>query len=295
MSSPFQGIFLPLTTPFDGDEVAIGKFADNIKKYNPYQPAGYLVLGTTGESVSLSDGESLRLVASARAASPGRPLIVGTGRESTRATVEFSKAAAAEGADAVLVRPPVFYRSALDRPALEHFFRRVADESRAPVLVYNIPSHTGVDLDSGLVLDLLQHSNVAGVKDSSGSLSLLGEVAPHLEARHTFLMGAGSVLLPGLLLGARGGILALADAAPAQCVALYNLFRDGRLDEALGLQRGLTALDKALTRTWGIAGLKHVLDLLGFHGGLPREPLRPVGDAAKAALAAQLHELGLLR
>jgi 4-hydroxy-2-oxoglutarate aldolase len=263
MKTTLDGIFLPLTTPFEGDALLLDEFTENIRMYESFEPTGYLVPGTTGESVSLSDEEAVLLIETARATSPDRTLIAGASRESTRDTVEACKA--------------------------------VADGSPVPVLLYNIPSHSGTVLDGGLVLSLLRHPNVAGVKDSSGSLTLLGEVAPDLESRHTFLMGAGSVLLPGLLLGARGGILALADAAPAQCIALYNLYRDGRLEEALGLQRGLTALDKAITRTYGIAGLKHALDLLGFHGGPPREPLLPLNDAGRADLAVLLRKLGLLR
>jgi 4-hydroxy-2-oxoglutarate aldolase len=295
MKTTLDGIFLPLTTPFEGDALLLDEFTENIRMYESFEPTGYLVPGTTGESVSLSDEEAVLLIETARATSPDRTLIAGASRESTRDTVEACKAAADAGADAVLVRPPVFFRSALDTAALDCFYRHVADGSPVPVLLYNIPSHSGTVLDGGLVLSLLRHPNVAGVKDSSGSLTLLGEVAPDLESRHTFLMGAGSVLLPGLLLGARGGILALADAAPAQCIALYNLYRDGRLEEALGLQRGLTALDKAITRTYGIAGLKHALDLLGFHGGPPREPLLPLNDAGRADLAVLLRKLGLLR
>jgi len=295
MSKPFEGIYIALATPFTDGRPDPAKLRENIRKYNAIDLAGYLVLGTTGESVALSDAEAEALVAAAVEAAAGRQVIVGTGREATALALDFTNRLAALGAAGALVRPPMFFRKFMSPAALLHHFWTLADGSRLPLLLYHIPQLTGVGLDSELVLELAGHPNVAGIKDSSGSLDLLEEVAPYADDRFCFLIGAGAAVLPGLLLGASGGILAVANVMPEQCAALFNLFRQGRLDEALGLQRGLVAVNRAVTETHGIAGLKFVLDLLGYHGGPPREPFPPLGESGRKQLEKLVREIGLLR
>ena len=296
MNRPFEGIYIALATPFTDGQPDPAKLRDNIRKYNAVDLAGYLVLGTTGESVSVSDTEAEALVAAAvETAAPGRKIIVGAGREATALALEFTNRMATLGAAGALVRPPMFFKSLLGQAALVHHFWTLADGSRMPILLYNFPQLTGIGLESELVLELSGHPNVAGLKDSSGHLALLQEVVPYVDSRFSFLIGAGSAVLPGLLLGASGGILAVANVMPDQCAALYRLFRQGKLDEALGLQRGLVAVNRAVTETYGIPGLKHALDLLGYHGGPPRAPLPPLGPGGRQRIETLLREVGLLR
>ena len=295
MAPLLEGIIAALTSPFVDDEISIPKFEENIRKLNGTGLAGYLVLGSTGECVSLSDAESEALVRAARAAAaPGKALIAGTARESTRLTVDFTNRMADSGIDVALVRSPSYFKSRMTREALKAHFLAVADKARVPILVYNIPANTGISLEASLVIELSAHPNVIGLKESSGNIAYLGEVIRRVPPGFRYFLGSGSVFLPGLELGACGAILAVADAAPELCSKIYSLFRDGKLDEARTLQLDLIPLNKGIMEGTGIAGLKHALDLRGYYGGPVRLPLLPPGETAKAGIAALMKGLGLV-
>lgn len=295
MHSDLKGVFAALTTPFVGDEVSPKKLKENIQKYNKIDLAGYVILGSTGESVFLSDQESEKIVQAAKeSASQGKKIIVGTARESTRATLEFTNRMAGLGIDAALVRTPSYYKSLLNKKALMTHYLTIAEKSQIPVIIYNIPRNTGISVDPHLLIELSKHHNIAGIKDSSGNLSSLGEAIPHIPPHFCILLGAGSLFLQGLLLGAHGGILALASVAPAHCVKLYNLFLEKQLEEALKLQLELIPLNKALIQTYGIPGIKYALNLLGYSGGSTRLPLLPLDENGKEDIKNLLANLGLL-
>lgn len=290
-----KGIFAALSTPFIGEKISPEKLEENMRKYNSFDLAGYVVIGTTGESVFLSDEESEKLVLAAKEAiSPEKKIIVGTGRESTKATLEFTNRMTELDIDAVLVRTPSYFKSRMDNETLKRHYLTIAEQSKVPVLPYNIPQLTGVFMDSKLIIELSNHPNIVGLKDSSGDLAFLGEVTPHLEPDFSYFLGAGSVLLQGLFMGACGGILRLAAAAPTQCVELYRLFLEGKFDEARDMQLKLIPLNQAIIQTHGIPGLKHALDLLGYYGGPPRLPLLPLDEKGKKEMENILRELGLL-
>lgn len=295
MEHSFKGIFAALTTPFIGDEISPEKLKENIQKYNSVGLAGYVVLGSSGESVYLTDKESEELVqATKEVAYQGKKIIVGTAKESTKMTLEFTNRMAGFDIDAALIRTPSYFKSRMDQEALKKHFLTIADHSKVPVLIYNNPRITGISVDSELITELSDHPNITGIKDSSGNLAFLEETIPHIDSHFNFLLGAGSVLLLGLKLGASGGILGMASAAPAQCVKLYNLFLERQMDEAAELQLDLIHLNKAVVDTFGIPGLKYALDLLGFYGGLPRLPLLPLDEKGKREMEAILSKIGLL-
>jgi len=296
MTKPFEGVYIALTTPFVGDEISPGKIRENIGKYNRTNLAGYLVLGSTGESVSLTDEESERLVeAVVEAAAPGRKILVGTARESTRATIEFTNLAARDGVAAALVRPPSYFKSKMTREALKAHYMAVADKSRVPVIIYNMPQNTGISLEPQLIIDLAAHPNIIGLKESSGSLGFLGEVAREVPPGFHYFLGSGQVIFPGLAMGASGAILAVANAAPETCAEILSLFRTGKKEEARKLQLDLIPLNKAVTETWGIAGLKYAQDLCGFYGGPTRLPLLPLDEKGRREIESCLKILGLPR
>ena len=295
MTHNLEGIYVALTTPFLDDEVSTAHIQDNVRKLNRTDVAGYLVLGSTGESVSLTDGESLRLVeAVAEAAAPGKKVLVGTARESTRGTVDFTNLVAWPGIAAALVRPPSYFKSKMTREALRAHFLAVAEASRLPVLVYNIPQNTGISLEPRLIIDLAGHPNILGLKESSGSLPFLAEVVREVPGRFGYFLGSGHVVYPGLEMGACGAILAVANAATEACAELFRLFKAGRKDEARRLQLDLVPLNKALVEVHGVAGLKHAQDLRGYYGGPTRPPLLPVDEPAKREIGTLLRKLGLL-
>lgn len=295
MARRFSGVFAALTTPFAREHVALDKFRDNLLKYNKTDLAGYVVLGSTGEAVFLKDEEAEALVVEARAnASPSKKIIVGSSRESTRSTIEFTNKMAGLGADAALIKPPYYYKSLMTQEVLKRHYSSIADSVSIPVLVYNIPQNTGVPISPPLLIELSRHPNIAGFKDSSGNLSNLTETFPSLPQEFSFLMGAGGILLAGLLTGACGGILAMAAAVPDLCTRLYSLFLEGKLKEAKKLQLDVVPLNKTLTQTLGIPAIKYALDLLGFYGGPPRPPLLPLKEKEKEDVGDELERLGLL-
>jgi len=295
MHESFEGIFPPLATPFVDDEISLEKLKENIQKYNSFDIAGYVILGTSGESALLSVEESEKLVrAGKEAASEGKRIIVGTGLESTKMTLEFTNRMADIGIDAAMIRTPSYFKSRMNREALKKHFLLLADQSKVPVIIYNNPRVLGISVDSKLLIELSKHPNIAGIKDSSGDLSFLAETIPHLEPNFSFLMGAGSVILPGLRLGATGGILAIAGIAPAQCAELYKLHLEGKMEDALKLQLDLAPLNRAVVQTFGIPGLKYSLDMVGYYGGPCRLPLIPLDDESKKEMKAVLSKLGLL-
>lgn len=295
MTPALEGIFVALTTPFEGERVAPDRIAANVGRLNATGVAGYLVLGSTGESVSLTDDESLALVeAVVGAATPEKKVLVGTAREWTKGTIDFTSSLPARGVDAVLVRPPSYFKSKMTREALRAHYLAVAEASRYPVLVYNMPANTGISLEPRLVVELAAHPNIAGLKESSGSIAFLEEVRREVPASFLYFVGSGHVVYPGLEMGASGAILAVANAAPEVPAEIFRLFQAGKKDEARRLQLDLVPLNRALMETYGIAGLKYAQDLRGYYGGPARLPLLPVADAAKAEIAGLLRALGLL-
>ncbi len=296
MNQPLEGIFVALTTPFDGADISLEKMRDNVRKYNAVDLAGYLVLGSTGESVSLTDDESVDLVeAVIEAAGHGRKVIVGTARESTKGTLDFTNRVGDIGIAAALIRPPSYYKSKMTREALKKHYLTVADGSRTPIIAYNIPQNTVVALDPQLVVELASHPNIAGLKESSGSLGFLAEVVRDVPSGFRYFLGSGHVIYPGLEMGANGAVLAVANAAPELCSEIYALFKAGDKEKARARQLDLVPLNRALVTTYGIPGLKYAQDLRGFHGGAARLPLLPVDEAGRREIAALLDKLGLSR
>ena len=280
------GIFAPITTPFDAatGDVAPQSLKDNVSRLLADGLDGIVVAGSTGEAPLLDADEHRRIVAWAREVTPkGKWLIAGTGAESTRQAIALTRAAAAEGADAVLVRPPSYFPAVAAR-SLANYYRAIADASPVPVLVYNIPKYTHVSLPAELLQELATHARVVGVKDSSGDLKNLAayrEAAPQWAV----FVGSGSLLLPALELECDGGIVAVACYAARLCAELLTAFHAGDRDAAVALQNRIGPLDKEIVSKLGPAGVKAAMDAVGLYGGPPRPPLAPVSAAERERAA----------
>ncbi len=295
MTDNYKGVFAALTTPFEKETISIEKFRDNIQKYNSFDLAGYVIAGSSGEAAYLSDKESERLVQTAKeAAAPNKKILVGTARDSTTATIAFTNRMAELGTDAALIRTPFYFKSHMTHEALKKHYLLIAEKANIPIIPYHIPQVTGLSIQPQLVTDLAAHPNIMGIKDSSGNLAFLGEVIHGLPSDFHYLLGAGSVFFFGLLLGASGGILRLADVVPAQCMELFNLFLERRWEEARQLQLALIPLNNAIIQKFGIPGTKYALDLLGFHGGPPRLPIIPLDEKGKNEIKEILNKLDLI-
>jgi 4-hydroxy-2-oxoglutarate aldolase len=295
MGERFKGIYAPLTTPFKEEAVYTEKLKENIQKYNVFDLSGYVISGSSAESVYLTDNEVETLVRAAKdAAAADKHIIVGTARESTKITLEFSKRMEDLGIDATLIRTPSYFRGLMTSDALKKHYFTIADNVKVPLIIYHIPRYTGVNISPELLCELSKHENIAGIKDSSGNMAFLDRIIPHLDPDFDYLLGAGSMLFPGIMMGACGGVLALADVATFLCVELYQLSLSKQLEEAKKLQHDIVPLNQALTVEHGIPAIKYALDQLGFFGGPCRMPLQPLEKSAKQKIDTILHTLKLL-
>ena len=279
---PLSGVIPPLVTPFRSDgSVDLAAFEANLEILGPSDLAGFLVLGSNGEAASLEEAEKLDLLATARRRAPGRFLLAGTGTESTRGTIALTRKAADRGADAALVLTPHFYRARMSEEALRRHFTAVADASPIPVYLYSVPAFTGLPWPPGLARSLADHPRVAGMKESSGDVELLGRIVSSVPSSFEVACGNAPAFYPALRVGAVGGVLAVANCVPRVATALYRAFVDGDHSRARRLQEALTPLARAVTTGWGVAGLKAAMDLAGLRGGSVRAPLLPLPAEAR--------------
>lgn len=284
---PLRGILPPVVTPFQSDgALDLAAFEANLEAWSKEDLEGYVVLGSNGEAASLEEDEKLALVRSARARAGGRTVLVGTGLESTRATIALTRRVADLGADGVLVLTPHYYRPQMTADALRRHFLAVADAVSVPVYLYSMTLFTGIPWPPGLAADLASHPRIAGIKESSSDLGLLGRIISSVPPRFEVACGSAPVLYPALCIGACAGVLAVANCAPALAAAVYRAFEAGDHARARRLQAALTPLAVAVTATYGIAGLKAAVDLAGWRGGHARAPLLPLAPAARDELGA---------
>jgi len=271
------GILAPVTTPFDAatGDVSLLHATQNARRLLADGLDGLVVNGTTGEAPLLEPDEQRRLVAALRPAVPrDRWLLAGTGAESTRGAIALTRAAAAAGVDAVLVRPPSYYHAAHSADSITAYYRAVADASPVPVLVYNIPKHTHLPVPADVLAALAAHGNIVGAKDSSGDLKNLAAYRAAVPSWALFV-GSGSLLFSGLEAGCVGGIVGVACFAAAMSAELLAVFRAGNLSRVGTLQNRLTALDKEIVAR-GPAAIKAAMDAVGLYGGPVRDPLAPL-------------------
>jgi 4-hydroxy-2-oxoglutarate aldolase len=290
-----NGIFPPITTPFIDDNVAYDKLVSNIEKWGQTGLKGFVVLGSNGEYVSLSEEEKRKVVETVVQAAPDHmSIIAGTGCESTRETIRLTADCAALGAHAALVVTPHYFGGKMTEAALVGHYTAIADNSPIPIILYNVPKFTHVNLGVNIVARLSQHPNIVGIKDSTGNVIQLGEFLPRVGSDFNVLVGTAGALFGGLSLGCAGGVLALANVAPEECVRIHELVQKGDYKAAQQLQLRMIPVNQAVTATYGVAGLKTALDLRGHFGGEPRAPLMTSSDDEKAAIMNILTAAGLL-
>ena len=189
------------------------------------------------------------------------------------------------------MKTPYYYKPAYKPEVLVAHYRRVADESPIPVMLYSIPQFTGIALAAGEVAKLAEHPNIIGIKDSSGNVQGVGETIAATPSAFHVLVGSAATVYPSLAIGARGAILALACALPEKCVALFELFRQGHNERARELQSILARASKLIVSELSIAGVKHAMDQRGYRGGNPRLPLLPLHSEQKKRLTEFLQTL----
>jgi 4-hydroxy-2-oxoglutarate aldolase len=293
-----SGVLIPAVTPFSSatGELDLQGLRSNIRGWVAHPVRGIVIAGSTGEAVFLERDERRMALDAARSAVPSdRLLVAGAGAESTRATIRLTSDAADAGADAVLVQPPAFYRGAMTPDVLRDHYRAVADASHVPVILYQVPLRFAtLELVSGLVAELSEHPNIVGVKDSRGDLASLGEYVTRTRSGFQVLAGNGAGFYAGLEVGAVGGILGVANLVPGQTSELHRAFTAGRGAEAGRLQERVGPLHEEIVGKLGVPGVKRALDFLGYRGGAPRLPLKPLDDHGEARVRELLSAAGLL-
>jgi len=289
MALSLNGVFPPVPTPFENGHFAPHRLRQNLNCWNAAGLAGYVVLGSNGEAPLLSDAERLEVVRVARKEiSSDKLLIVGTGMESTEATRVLTMRVADLGAEAALVVNPFYYRQNLSHEALRRFFETVAEASPIPILIYNVPKFTNLNLPVELVAELAKHQNIIGMKDSAGNLAQLVELREQTPRDFQILLGSDAVFFAGLLHGMNGAILAIANLVPRECVALFKFVQEKKWEEAKELAGRLAPLGRVIVARYGIPGLKAALDELGYYGGEPRPPLLGLDAKARGEIRAAL-------
>ena len=279
-----HGIIPPIATPFDhnGDLYKV-KVQHNVEKWNRTGLAGYVVCGSTGESVHLTTEEKLKLWDwVAEYAAPDKILLAGTGMESVRETVALTNAAADRGYKAAMVRTPHYYKNLINRTdAQVLYYRAVADQAKIPIFIYNWPQVTGVDISVDAVVSLSHHPNMFAIKESSGNLEKCIQMIKEVKPGFQVLTGSAPILAPSLAVGCAGAVLAFANAAPYATVSIWEAHRTREFAAAMDWQNRIIRAAQLVTVKYGVPGLKYAMDLNGYYGGPPRLPLTVITPEAK--------------
>jgi 4-hydroxy-2-oxoglutarate aldolase len=291
-----RGVFTPIVTPFDEHgQVAHDKLAFNLNRWNQTGLRGYIVLGSNGENVFLNDAERIDVFKTARQAIPKTKLMIaGTAAESTVNTLKMTEKVAEIGADAAIIVNPSYYKSQMTESVLINHYQVIADSSPIPIMVYNLPPATGIDMSADMLVELSGHPNIIGVKDTGGNMAKMGETVRRADPSFHVLSGSANFFYPSLAIGIVGGVLALANIAPDASVQMLDLFNAGEMEKGRELHLRMLPVNLAVTSRFGVSGLKAALDMLGYRGGFPRLPLRPLSDQRRQELKDILRRADLI-
>jgi len=294
MSKKLSGIAAPISTPFDNGEIAYDRLRSNVQKYSETALAGFFALGSNGESMFLTESEKLKVLEVVLQEKADHQIVMaGAGYESTRQTISFSNQVAEMGANFVSILTPSYFKKRLTDKAMIGYYTEVADAVPIPVIAYNAPGFTGMTLTPKVVEVISCHPNVIGLKDTSkGNMSTYLSVAGN---DFDILSGTVSTLFESMLLGAKGGVVSLANAFPAPCCELYEACKAVDLDKARRLHYMLIKLNKSVSGSFGVAGVKYAAEVAGYHGGDPRKPLLPITEQGRQSIRKAIEAAGLLK
>jgi 4-hydroxy-2-oxoglutarate aldolase len=284
-----EGIYPPVATPFqNGGEIAFDHLRSNLERWEAEPLSGYVVGGSNGEFTSLTNSERVSLVRFIRL------VIAGSGLPSTQATIDLGTQMADAGASALLVITPIYFKSMMNHDSLVKHFYAVAQESRLPVLLYNMPANTGIDMSVETILAAAEHPNIIGIKDSSGRVDKIGALVQRAPANFVVLAGSAGYLLGALAMGAVGAVAALANIAGTALRDVFDDFQSGDMEKAQVKQLRLIEVNSAVTSRYSVPGLKAAMEMMGYYGGPVRPPLIDLGKKDRAAVRKLLSEAGLL-
>jgi len=285
-----KGIFVPHVTPFtsegDLDEEALRAC---VRFWVSEGVSGLVPCGSNGEAPYLTREERKKVIRAVIDEVKGKlPVIAGTGSMSTKETILFTKDAKDIGVDAALVVTP-FYFKLSNKEMYEHF-KAVLDTVDLPIVLYSVPKFTGISMDPCVISQLVSEcENVVGVKDSGGNIGTITEIIRLAGDKISVLAGTADVTLSTLMLGGKGGVVAVANVFPKMCRNLYEAFKRGDYEEAGQLQQHISYLNEVLVKRHNqLSAIKEAMKLLGLPAGYPRRPALPLGDAEKEDLEGAL-------
>jgi 4-hydroxy-tetrahydrodipicolinate synthase len=296
--SLFTGSGVALVMPFAADGGLNEGVLRELVRFHLREGTDALVVnGSTGEATTMSPDEQRRAVETVvdevRSGERRIPVIAGCGGSDTAAVARLASAARAAGADALLVAPPP-YNKPPQRGIVAHF-QKVMDAADLPTVVYNVPGRTACNILPETVEQMADDERVAGVKEASGDISQVAELARRVGDRVPLYSGNDDQVVPLMSLGGQGVISVLANVAPRETARMANAYLEGAVKESCALQLRLLPLVSALFREANPIPVKAGVAMLGFDVGEPRLPLVPVSDAVRAELEGALRDLGLLR
>ena len=291
MGLEVKGIIPAVATPMNGseevDEEGIRILINYLIDSGVH---GIFVCGSQGESYALTEEEKKKIIEIAVDEVNGKvPVYAGTGMTTTKATIKLSMFAEDAGADAVTVITPYFIKPSQDE--LYMHYRRVAESINIPLLIYNNPGRTSVNLEAKTVKRLAEIENIVGIKDSSGDLTLTAQYIMETPSDFAVLSGKDSLILATLLYGGKGAVAATANVAPEIAVGIYESFIRGDLEKAKNLQFKLLSLRLAFNLGTFPVVVKEALRILGKPSGPARSPVSALSKEAKAKLKLIIEEL----
>ncbi|XP_060064537.1 4-hydroxy-2-oxoglutarate aldolase, mitochondrial-like [Ylistrum balloti] len=292
-----SGIYPPIATPFNEDEkIAYDRLKENLQRWNKIPFRGYVVQGSNGEYAYLTKEERIEMVDQVRKmADPEKLIIAGSGCESTKDTIEMTNKMADAGAQVALVVTPCYYKGAMNNSALIQHYSKVADNSSIPILLYSVPANTNITIPPAVVMELAQHPNIIGLKDSGGDITSIGLIAYKTkDADFQILAGSAGFLLSGYVVGCVGGVCALGNVLGQELCDLEELYKANKMEEARQLQHRLIAPNTAVTKQFGIPGLKAAMEMMGYYGGPTRSPLQPLSADDRETVRQILFSTGFL-
>ena len=287
------GIFAPVPTPFASDgSLDIEAWRINLRIWKESALDGIVICGSNGEMPFVTQQERVALTEIAAEEAGGKlMLMAGAHFPSTRETISCAKALAAAGAGSLLLLPPHYFKG--NQTAILNYFTEVADNSPVPIFLYNMPANTGVDMETETMIAASLHPNIKGIKDTSGNMTKLGYLVAAAPEGFSVFGGTGNWFLAALSMGACGGTMAASILYPNTCRKIYTSFHENNMKEAMELQSKLLPVSDALTRRFGVPGLKAALDSKVMKRGPCRSPLLPVSDEVKKEIIKILDNSGL--
>jgi len=288
-----RGVFAPNITPFSAqsvDEAALRRVLDYLIDAGA---TGLVPCGTTGESATLTLEEHARVIAITAEHARGRvPVIAGTGSNSTAEAIALTKHAEQVGVDAALLICPYYNRPT--QPGLIAHFTQIAGATSLPIIMYNVPSRTGVNMTAATTAELSRVPNIVGVKEASGDLGQVTEILRLAAPGFAVLSGDGNLTFSICCLGGVGGILADAHILPGEWRRMVDLIRSGEVEQAREIHFRLLPITRALFLETNPVPVKAAMELLGVASAEVRLPLLPATDSCRDEVAKELSELGLL-